>query len=248
MTKILQNFKGELFKLAARKKYIVFMIIGMLTCTVPPLIRILISSITRTNIRISDIAMSNARFLFEILLPIIIFMAVTDLFCAEFRNNNIKISLMRPISRFKIYLSKTLAVLCLVAVNLGAFWVASSLLEFGFNASGALYYITLSLSAFAVNLIPLFVLILMAAVINQITNSSSLAMFLCIAVYAVLLYASYFVNWANGVFFVQHILWDRILIDSLLSFSAQLRPITLVLGYGITFFVSGFYLFNRKEF
>jgi len=248
MSKIFENFKGELFKLVARKKYLVLMIIGMLICAVPPLIMSLISSLARTNVRISDVAMMNSTLLIDILLPIIIFMAVTDLFCSEFRNNNIKITLMRPISRFKVYLSKTLAVFCLVAINLGAFWVASSLLEFLFNASGAMPFIAVSLAAFAVNLVPLFVLILMAALINQITNGSSLAMFLCIAVYAALQYASLFIGWANGIFFVQYMQWDRILIGTMLPFGALLSRITLVLGYGITFFVGGFYLFNRKEF
>ncbi|MCL2838127.1 MAG: ABC transporter permease [Oscillospiraceae bacterium] len=248
MSKIFENFKGELFKLAARKKYLVLMIIGMLICAVPPLITSLISSLARTNVRISDVAMMNSTLLIDILLPIIIFMAVTDLFCSEFKNNNIKITLMRPISRFKVYLSKTLAVFCLVAINLCAFWVASSLLEFAFNASGALPNIAFSIAAFAVNLVPLFVLILMAALINQITNGSSLAMFLCIAVYAALQYASLFIGWANGIFFVQYMQWDRILIGTMLPFGALLSRVTLVLGYGITFFVGGLYLFNRKEF
>jgi len=224
------------------------MIIGMLICAVPPLIMMLISAATGTGLRIADIAMSNATFVFDIWLPIIVFMAVTDLFCSEFRNNNIKISLMRPISRFKIYISKTLAVLCLAAINLGAFFLASSLLEVAFNVSGALPNIGLSFAAFAVNLIPLLVLILMATVINQITSGSSLAMFLCIAVYAVLQYASIFVDWANGIFFVQYMQWDRILIGTMLPFGALFSRITLVLGYGVTFLVAGVWLFDRKEF
>jgi len=248
MSKVLASFKNELFKLVARRKYIVLTIIGMLVCTVPPLIMSLFSAIARTDLRIADIAMGNATFVFDVWLPIIVFMAVTDLFCSEFRNNDIKISLMRPISRFKIYISKTLAVLCLVAVVAGAFFVINSLLEVAFNTTGALTNIGLSLAAFAVNLIPLFVLILMAALINQITNGSSLAMFLCIAVYVVLQYASIFIGWANGIFFVQYMQWDRILIGTMLPFGALLSRITLVFGYGITFLVVGAWLFDRKEF
>jgi len=175
-------------------------------------------------------------------------MATTDLFCSEFRNNNIKISLMRPISRFKIYLSKILAVLALVGLNLGAFWLVSSLLELAFNFSNALPNIGLSLAAFGVNLFPMLVLILMTALINQIVKSSAFAILICIAIYAILSYAAVFVGWANGIFFVQYMQWDRILVGSMLPFDTILSRITLVLGYGITFFGAGIWLFDRKEF
>ena len=69
--------------------------------------------------------MEMVGFVFDILVPLIIFMAVTDLFASEVQEDSMKASLLRPMTRFKVMTSKSLAVFVLGCMVTLAMFVIS---------------------------------------------------------------------------------------------------------------------------
>ncbi|MBQ9972280.1 MAG: hypothetical protein IJP24_02050, partial [Firmicutes bacterium] len=81
------NYKNEIRKLRARKKYYVFLILEILVCIVWGLISILISKASNGYIdggfMLAGMNMTTLGFFIEIYIPLIIFMAACDVYTSE---------------------------------------------------------------------------------------------------------------------------------------------------------------------
>jgi ABC-2 type transport system permease protein len=250
MKPFIANFKNELYKLSTKKKYVVFAIIGILICLFKVLSAWVVTKLSRGMIplQIEGMAMGMLPFFAEILIPLMMFMAVTDLFCSEFHDNSIKAVLMRPISRSKVMLSKIFACFTMAIIQFAVVFVTCTLLEAIFGTPAKLgESFLVSLSSYAIDLVPLFVLILMAVLINMLTKGSTLAMFLCFLVYALMKYCNYFVPSLSAMLFTSYNQWHKLWIGSRLPFHAMISKILLLVGSGILFYTGGYYLFDKKE-
>lgn len=124
MKPMLINAKSELYKLITKKKYIVITIIGALVCILRLGGSVLIAKVSGGELVIkSNLIMEMIGFVTDILIPIIIFMAVTDLFASEVQEDTLKASLMRPLTRFKVMTSKSIAAFVLGCAALMAMFV-----------------------------------------------------------------------------------------------------------------------------
>lgn len=241
-------YMGELKKLSLRKKYVVITIMSALVCVVIACIYSLADRAARgENLSLNiNMPMMVMSFFTQIVMPLVVFMAVCDLFASEYRDLSIKAQLMRPVTRFKVYTAKLCAAFTLCAIVFMSIFVVSAVADLTFDGgSDGLWY---SFGAYVLNLIPMCVIILMAAFINQFTKSSTSAMFLCIIVYILMKVVGILAPMLDSLLFTGYLEWHRLFLGTVLPLDALVAKCVLLFGYGLTFFSGGYFLFIKREF
>lgn len=248
MSMLWQNTKNEYFKLAHRKKYLVFIIIEIVICICVLLVQSAANRVIDGPIvlQINNMAMAMLTFFIIIYIPLVVFMACSDLFSAEMGDSSIKAVLLRPISRAKIFFSKTLAVILFAAQYLIVLLLITTILELISGGSASRFWS--SLGSYLFDIIPLIIAVFMAVLINQFTKSSSLAMFMCILIYAVFYIVGIFVPSTSGMFFTGYMQWHKLWLGAAIPVTAMLSKIGILCGYGLVFGGAGFYIFDKRDF
>ena len=250
MNVLVKSVKNEFYKLIKKKKYLVLLIISIAICAGRVGIGMLVERISQGMVnmnKISNLIMQMFPFFAEILVPLVVFMAVTDLFSNEILDGTMKAVLMRPITRFKVMTSKIFAAFSIGILYYMVIFAACVILELLVSNIKA-GYVLQTLGAYLIDMIPLFITTLMAVVINLISKSPTLAMFLSIVVYALMKYCNYFIPALNAVLFTSYNQWHRLWIGATLPFSALAPKVGVILGSGIVLYTVGYLLFERKEY
>ncbi len=247
MKKLINGTANEFYKLAIRKKYIVFLIIAIALSFVRVAASFISAKLSGGNVALSlgNIPMTMIGFFTEILVPLIVFMAVTDLITTELGDGTFKAVLLLPQSRMKVITTKIFAAFLMGAAYYIILLIACLIIQGVF--AGASGETVKTILAYLIDLVPMFVLVLMAAVINLMSKGSTLAMFLCILVYAVMKYLVTFVPGMNGVLFVSYMQWHKLWIGSTLPIRALLPKIGVVVGSGVLLYSAAFVLIDRRE-
>ncbi len=247
MKLITANLKNESAKIFAHKKYIVFMIIEVIICIGAVCSKLLAARLSNGMLTMSNISTSITMMslFFEAVIPFISIMAVCELFSAEFHSKTIRSIFVRPAERYKVYIGKISAVLILAVINMAVVFIASSAADFA--VSGKVVSFGYSLSAYILDIIPMLVVILMAVMLNQIVKSSTMAMFLCIIVYAGLKVMGISFSSLSGLVFTGYMQWHKIWLGGGMPYLAASFKALLLLGYGLTFGAVGYYIFRFKE-
>lgn len=243
------NYLNELYKLAVKKKYIVFLIIAVVICFFKVGVSWLISILSeqRMALRSSNIAMTMLPFFAEIYIPMIAFMSVTDLVSTEFHDNTIKALLLRPIKRWEIIVTKLTAAISVCAVYFLVVFLTCTVLEFIF-ATPSIARIAAAFAAYVLDIIPLAVVALMALLINMLTNSTTLAMFLSILIYAFFKFVYLFGGAWGSMFFAAFMQWHKIWVGVTLPFGALVIKTSILAGWAILLYTTSYILFEKKEF
>lgn len=243
------SLQNELKKLVTRKKFIVFLVIEILICLLCGLINFAIGKVSlgmiSTSLILSNMPMTLLSFFIQIYIPLIIFMASCDLFVAEVHDGTIRATLMRPVSRFKQYFSKVVAILILAAVYMATLFLITTIIKGMSTHSVA--DIGENFLAYLLDLIPLIVLILFAAMLNQFFNSPSLSIFLCIIIFIGLYIFGIFVPQMSGLLFTGYLQWHNLWLGITIPFHAIINKMGILLGYGIIFGCIGYYFYERRE-
>lgn len=246
MNTLIRNIKNEFYKLISKKKYIVILIIGAAVCALRVGGTLLVSKLSHGVVNVkSNMVMEMLPLCTDILIPLIVFMAVTDLFASEVQEDNIKSVLLCPISRFKVLTSKSIAVLCLSAVYMIAYFAVCALFQ---GLSGTLFSVGHTAAAYLLDIIPITALIFMAVFINMISKSPSLAMLLCIGVYAVFKYMNYFVTPFGQLIFTAYSQWHKLWLGATLPISALISKYGILFGSILTLFAISYIIFDGKDF
>ena len=240
--------RNELDKLLSKKKYYVFLIIEVAICVLMILLDKFLSRVSEGALTFgaADLSLMMLTFFIRIYIPLIIFMAACDLFSSEFSDLTARAVLIRPATRMKVYLSKITAVMLTSLAFLAMLLLTTIVLE-GVSQGGVRSF-WLSFGAYLLDAVPLFVLLLMAVFINQLTKSSSLAMFLLILIYAFLTVVGIFVPQLSGLLFTGYSQWHNLWIGETIPFGPMMAKIGLLAGYATIFMSGGYYLFERREF
>lgn len=249
MEQFAANLRNELFKLRKRKKYLVFLILGGIICVASALRVLVVTYLTDGEVSrqaiLGGLMSSNLPFILLIFLPLMAIMAAGDLFVGEQADHTVRFSLMRPVSKGKLFFSKAMAVLVLCAFDLAVLYVVSTLAQVGLG--GGTEGILTSLGACLLDLIPLAVLILFFCLINQMLKGSGLTVLLCVVVYIALLVMGTYLPGVGGLVFTGYLRWHNLWIGITLPFLSLLPRIGLLAGYGLVFGCCGYFLFERKE-
>lgn len=249
MQQFIANLKNEGFKLAKRKKYWVFLILGC-AVSMASALRLLIANyitdgmVSRESI-LGGLMNSNLFFVIIFFLPLMAIMASCDLFVGEESDHTIRFSLMRPVRREKLFFSKALAVFLLCAIDLAVIFVVTTLTQL--ILGGGTGGIASSFGACVLDLVPLAVLVLFFALVNQLAKSSSLTVLLCVVLYLGLVALGTYLPSVGGLVFVGYLRWHNLWIGTTLPFLPMLSRIGLLAGYGLVFACGGYLLFERKE-
>lgn len=249
MERFAANLRNELFKLRKRKKYLVFLILGGILCVASALRVLVVTYFTDGEVSrqaiLGGLMSSNLPFILLLFLPLMAIMATGDLFVGEQADHTVRFSLMRPVSKGKLFFSKAAAVLVLCAFDLAVLYLVSTLAQVALG--GGTKGILTSLGACLLDLIPLAVLILFFSLINQMLRGSGLTVLLCVVVYIALLLMGTYLPAVGGLVFTGYLRWHNLWIGITLPFLSLLPRIGLLAGYGLVFACCGYFLFERKE-
>ncbi len=247
MRELMLNTKSELYKLLIRKKYIVITAIGALVCILRLGGNVLIAKVSGGEVVIkSNLIMEMMGFITDILIPIIIFMAVTDLFANEVQEDTMKASLMRPLTRFKVMTSKSLAAFFLGCAVLLAMFVVCFIIQI--ISGNSLAAVPHTLAAYIIDMIPIFAIVSMAVLANMLVKSPTLAMLLCIAAYAVFKYMNYYVSPFGQMIFTAYTQWHRIWIGASLPITALLPKVGILFGSVLILYTISYIMFEKKDY
>ena len=245
MKALILNTGSELKKLLMKKKYLVLTVLGAIICILRIGGNILVSKITGGEVVIkSNLIMEMVGFVFDILVPLIIFMAVTDLFASEVQEDSMKASLLRPLTRFKT--SKSLAVFVLGCMVTLAMFVISLIVQI--VSGNSLRSVPITFAAYLINLIPLIAIVSMALLINMISKSPTLAMLLCIVVYVFFKYLNYYITPVGQMVFTAYSQWHKIWIGNVLPFTALISKIGILFGSILILYTLSYIIFDSKDY
>ncbi|MBX4270957.1 ABC transporter permease [Clostridium estertheticum] len=241
------NIINELQKLFLKKKVTVLLIITAIICF---LSAFLISSIKTKLVFIAVDSISFPLIILtiftNIFLPLFIFMTVAELFSGELGNKSLKLVLVRPISRLKIFISKNIAIAIYIIINLTIVFIVSMSSSMIINAK-ARFSIPHIMFAYFIDLVPAMVLALFASFIAQFFKNSSGAIITCILSFIGIKILSLFVSGLNNIVFTSYLNWYSIWSIGQFSFLRTINTLFMVLSYGVIFFTAGYYFFDKKE-
>lgn len=182
-------------------------------------------------------------------LPLFVALVAIDSFSGEFAHNIIRVSLTRPVSRFKIFSAKVTAIAVFILFNLLLIFIFSLVIGLIFNHdSMTLMGLGKSFLAYMVSLLPLFVLVLGIIFLTHILKSGISVFFAAVLIFiGSQVLALVFPQYA-GLLITTHLGWYKLWFAHTFPLQVVIRELLLMAGCGIMLFVAGFYLFERKEF
>ena len=159
------TYKKELTKLLYKKKYYILTIIGFLFTLIRVGGGFLITKLSGGAVTVkSNMALEMLPFVIELLVPIIILIAVSELFTHEISADTMKLSLTQPITRFKLLTAKSLAAITIGAMATVALGVLNIILQI--ILSGSPDNVFASLLAYIIDIIPLIGVAFLGVIIN----------------------------------------------------------------------------------
>lgn len=245
MNSLKANTINEVQKLFLKKKITVFLIITAVICFLSAFF------ISNIQAKLSFIALGSVSFpimtlsiFTNIFLPLFVFMAVAEVFSGEVGNKSLKLVLMRPISRLKIYISKNTAIAIYIIINLLTVLIVSLISVMLLNIGFASQNISQIIFGYFIDVIPAIIFALFAAFIAQFFRSSSGALITCILSYFGIEVLALFIKGFNNIIFTSYLNWYSMWSS---SFLRNINTFIMILAYGIIFFTLGYYMFDKKE-
>jgi len=252
MSAFLASYRNEWDKLIARKKYIVFLCIGLGICLLWAGLGQVVSSYARQqgglSLTIAPTPMGALPFFLQVLVPFLMFMGLTDLLTAEGADNTMKAMVCRPVERWKLYASKILAVLTYAALYLVCVFIVCAVLNQIFGRPLGVTDLLIALASYALTIVPLAILACFAALVALLGRSGSLTMFLLIALYLLFNVLPVFFPVTSEMLFTSYLSWYRLWIGALPGAAKMIHMLLIVLGYGVVFFTAGSLVFEHKEY
>ena len=252
MTSFFIAYRNEWSKLMLRKKYVVFLCIGIAGCLIwTALGRLLAGFVKRgagVTLVFTPTPMGALPFFLQVLIPFLMFMGVTDLITAEGAENTMKAMLCRPVERYKLYAAKLLAPLTYAVLYLACVFAVCAALSRVFGKAQGAGAVLTSLASYALTVAPLAVLVSFAGFVALLGRSGTLTMFILLLSYLILRVLPIFFPILTEMLFTSYLSWYNLWIGALPGFSKLLRMLLTVFGYGAVFFTAGSLAFDWKEY
>jgi ABC-2 type transport system permease protein len=252
MTAFCAAYLNERDKVLYRKKYIVFLVLGVIICVFMAVTGAVASGfaghLSGINWHLTPSPMGVLTVFSQVIIPLLIFMACSDLITAEASNNTMKAMICRPIARWKLYAAKLLAVVTYAAVYLAFIFIVSTFFNQIFGRTLSIGEIFAAFFAYVLTVFPLAVLAAFAAFAALFGRSSSLTMFLLILAYAAMNVLPFIFPVLSDMIFTSYIGWHRLWIGVLPGASRLLHALAIIFGYGVVFFTAGSLVFDKREY
>jgi len=245
MTAIRIGIINESTKLFKRSKYKIFLIcIGILSLGLG-----LISNYTGglVNVSLSNLPLNILSILTTVLIPLVIFMAVADLFAAEQENGTIKAIITRPISRSEILISKMISILIYVISILIISFIIGSVMGIFFGRTEVMDIPEIFI-AYVVSILPIIPTIFLSILISQLSKSSSSSVMLSVLIYIIIMLSGIIFHQVSSMLFISYANWYKLFIGAQMPLKSILVIVGLLIGYSLVFFSGAYALFERKEY
>jgi ABC-2 type transport system permease protein len=236
------NENTKLFKRSKYKGFLIF--IGILTISIG-----LISNYTEgyINISLSNLPLNILSILTTILIPLIIFMAVADLFAAEQENGTIKAVITRPISRNEILISKMISILIYVISILIVTFLTGSIMGILFGRTQVIN-ISEIFTAYVASILPMIPTIFLSILISQLSKSGTSSVMLSVLVYIIIMLLGIIFPSISSMIFASYMNWYKLFIGAKMPLKSILTIIGLFMGYSLIFFSGAYALFEKREY
>ncbi|NEW06993.1 ABC transporter permease [Paenibacillus sp. SYP-B3998] len=248
MHSLTANIWNETIKIASKKKTLFFLAVTML---LPVVAGVLLarfqSGIGIGAINSQDFPIIMLSLFTTIFLPLFVFMGAADVFSGEMGDRTMKITLTRPITRFKVFASKQIALGIYIVLYLLAGLLAATFSALFFQNFGGFSAVTNWLLAYGAAFVPLLALSVVAVCLAQFFSSSSSALTVSILLYLAFKVAAFFIppiaTYSPTAYMDWHMLW----IGSSLAIGKIVSIFMFLAACSILFFTVGFYFFDKKE-
>ncbi|TYQ14935.1 UNVERIFIED_CONTAM: ABC-2 type transport system permease protein [Acetivibrio alkalicellulosi] len=249
----MEMFKGafinEIDKMYRRKKVVVVVIISFLAIIIGQLFVFGLRSGwgLRTVSGFEFPGMVLSAFI-ETLLPLFATLIAIDIFSVEFNQNTLKILLVRPVSRLKLFTAKISAIGVFIMGILLLVMMLSILSGLLFNPESftflGLYRTVIS---YLVTFIPVMVFALIVVFLCNFVKSGTTVFFITIIMYIAFRGIGIVFPKYSSLFVTSMFNWYNLWIADKIHFLKLAREFLIMIGCAIMFFTAGFYLFDKKD-
>ncbi|MEN2776200.1 ABC transporter permease [Acetivibrio clariflavus] len=248
MHTLLTSTKTETFKIFSNKKFVVLFFISVF-------ISLFASSVNLISTRkLGGPLINNAtipafvlNFMSSLFLPLFTIMLTSDLFSGEISDKSIIMSLVRPITRNKLYVSKILAIgTSLFVLLLGTFVITEITSFIGGNISYCLEKLPFYIMAYVSAVVPIILLAIITAFFSQFTRSGSLTVIIMICTSVLISALTIIFPEVTPFMPTTYLSWHQNFYSSL-NFTKIINELLYILAYGIIFMFAGSYLFYQKD-
>ena len=199
------------------------------------------------NVSLSNLPLNILSILTTVLIPLVIFMAVADLFAAEQENGTIKAVITRPISRNEILISKMIAILIYVTSILIVAFIIGLFMGILFGRTQVINIPEIFI-AYVVSIVPIIPTVLLSILISQLSRSSSSSVMLSVLIYIIIILLGIIVPSISSMIFTSYTNWYKLFIGAQMPIKSILVIIGLLIGYSLIFFSGAYALFEKKEY
>jgi len=183
------------------------------------------------------------------ILPLFTALVAIDSFSGEFSQNSMRITLTRPVSRFKIFTAKITAIVLFILATLLLLLIFSMLAGFIFNTNSATWdSLVRTVFSYLVSLFPMVVLALGIVLLANLFKSGISVFFVSILVFIVLKVLGVVFSQYSSLLMTTQLDWYNLFLVNSFPLGKIVRQFLIMLGSGIMLFTAGFYLFDKKEF
>lgn len=245
MASLWAAYKNELFKISKKKKLLVAAILAVSAILLGGLLVLGINSLA--GIRLAggtSFAVRALPFFLYTLIPLFTAFICIDMYCGEFSNDTIKTTLMRPVSRSKVYLAKVLAAATFLLFNLLFTFLAASVVSF--LTGGAGFGILDALTSYLMSFFPLMVFALLVILVANFSRGSASAFLIAVVLFLALKGCEFAFPAYKSFFFTSAFDWYKLFIGTYFNAAKVLRLFLVLAGYGMVFYSAGLYLFEKR--
>lgn len=249
MSSLYSNSVNEVQKLFLRKKTVFFMIISVLVpAGAAGLLSFFQSGLGIFAVNSAGFPVLILGLFSSFLLPLFIFSAAADLFSGELGEKTLKLTLTRPITRFKVFLSKNISIGIFIIINLGLVFVASVIsglfLNVGNLAAGDLFQAVL---AYITTVVPMLFLSITAVFLAQFFRNSGAALATSLLVYLAGKAVPFVSSTLAKINPFSYTDWYTMWVGSAVSAGRLFNSFLIILSSGLILFALGFYMFDKKD-
>ena len=246
MNNFMAAYIDELIKMSKKKKITAALILSISVIVVAAVLICTLSSFMGMNLTgRSEFSLTVLPVMVNAVIPLFIVFAAIDMFCSEYSAGTIKITLLNPVSRVKIYTAKLASLMTFAAAMLVFSMVASFIV--GVLIRHTDFAVFKILASYAVSLFPLLVIAALASLIANITKGSGSSFMLCLIVYIAVKVFELLNPQLASFFFTSGMSIYVLLNAPLISFAKLMRMILIDLGFAVMLFAAGYALFENKE-
>lgn len=248
MNSLYANVLNETEKLWKRRRTKGFLLLTILIPVISVIIFLFLQNNTGGILGLgNNLPMLMLRLFTFALLPLFLFMSSSESFSGEVAARTLKLGLIRPITRTKVFASKVVAIAVYIAVFLGGLMISSVisgwLVPGGDMMSGLLDVIKAYMAAF----VPMLAIGLISVFIAQFFNNSNGAMALIILIYAVAKILPFIFPQISVWSIFSYTNWYVLWIGNGTSLAKLTNTFVLLISYCIMAYSAGSILFEKKQ-